>query len=63
MIQLGERIDQHEQPWRDFRCFPTKDLTQPVADLVANRTAMDVVKHRPAALPLGKGPFIGSGLI
>ena len=63
MIQLGECINQHKQPWRDFRCFPAQDFTQPLADLVANRTAMDVVEHRSVALPLGKAPLIGSGLI
>lgn len=45
MVQSGEFINKPKQAWRDFRRFPAKDFTQPLADLVANRTAMNVVEH------------------
>jgi hypothetical protein len=42
---LGQPIDQHKQAWRYFRRFPTQDIAQPFADLVANRTAMDMIEN------------------
>ena len=45
VVQLGQLIEQHKKTWRRFRRFAAKDFTQPLADLVTNRTAMDVVEH------------------
>jgi hypothetical protein len=45
MVQLGQLINQLKQTWRHFRRFSAKDFPQPLTDLVANRTAMDVVEH------------------
>jgi hypothetical protein len=62
VVQLGELIHQHKQTWRHFRRFPAKDFTQPLADLVTNRTAMDVVEHHRCTAAVRPGPSRWFGL-
>src|ERR1700721_4096593 len=62
VVQLGEFIHQHKHTWRHFRRFPAKDFTQPLADLVTNRTAMDVVEHHRCTAAVRRGPSRWFGL-
>jgi len=45
LLQFSQPIKQCKQALRDFQSFRFEDLTQPLSDLVANCTTMDVVER------------------
>jgi hypothetical protein len=53
MLQLGKSINQLSQKRRDFRNLSVKDVTKPLAYLIANCARMYVIKSQTCGIPGG----------